>query len=225
MSISPPSGPSLVDSGSILTVLKPATSHNLATLADVKDELSITDKKRDKSFTRWIASASAAIEKYCNRTFAVQGLQEQFYPYRDAYSFQLQGGIPEIQLRFWPLVAVTLVQESDQALVENTDYVVDYEKGILRRLDANLYPRWWPAWPEMVQYTAGFATTPPDLEHACIELIKRYYFSSRRDPMLISETVPGVSDMRYWVPGKSEGLAFPPEVEDLIDRYRVPMVA
>lgn len=53
-------------------------------------------------------------------------------------------------------------------------------------------------WPEgahniFVQYTAGYATVPADLEQVCIDLVKQLYESKEADANLLSETVGGHS--------------------------------
>ena len=69
----------------VSSVVTPQASHDLTTLADVYAELNITttDGTRDSVMQRYISSVSAAIERYCNRTFVLETVQDQFFPLRD----------------------------------------------------------------------------------------------------------------------------------------------
>lgn len=87
-------------------------------------------------------------------------------------------------------------------------------------------PRRWSGIPILVQYQAGYSDIPDDLQDAALQLVKAKWFARTRDPKLRSENVVGAYEAQYWFangPG-SEG-EFPPDVQAVIDRYRVPTIA
>lgn len=76
---------------------------DLIDLASVKLEFQITDGSNDQWLQSVITRASRAIGKYCNRVFAPQSWQEQFWALRDPYPWQLPSGFFPLQLSAWPL--------------------------------------------------------------------------------------------------------------------------
>ncbi len=89
----------------ITPVLVPAATLDLVTLADVKEELQITATTDDLWLAKVITRQSAAISNYCNRVFQPQIYQDQIWPFRDPYLWQVQGNLAPIQLANWPLTA------------------------------------------------------------------------------------------------------------------------
>ena len=74
---------------------------------------------------------------------------------------------------------------------------------------------WFPAGCQNVRidYTAGFASIPEDVQHACAELVARWLDVSRRDRGLSGERL---GDYQYW--SAREGL--PATVKALLSPYR-----
>lgn len=212
---------------SILSVDRPAVSYDLATLDDVKEELAITDTNSDAILRKWISRASAAVANFCNRVFPVEVLKEEFWPQRDPMPAVIRGGLEPLQLSRWPIVSVESVTEDGVALVVDVDFKVNPPNGQLVRLDTfSNYPRAWPARPISVGYRAGYATIPDDVADACIRLVKIRYFARTRDPAIRGESTPGAYDVQYWQNGGA-GLTgnLPTDVADLLDNYRVPVLA
>lgn len=116
-------------------------------------------------------------------------------------------------------------------LIEGVDFEADRKKGQLTRLFNDGYPKNWTALPIIIQYWAGYTQTGlqqdiPELQDACVRLVKGAYFARERDPRLRSENVAGAYEAQYWFangPG-SEG-NFPPDVQNLLDDHRVPVTA
>jgi hypothetical protein len=209
----------------LTTVITPALSYDLTTLAVVKDELRVTDAASDTFISRQIAWASAAATSYCDRVFQVETIKDEFWAPRDFYPGLLDGRPDILQLTRWPAVTITNVTEDGVALVVTTDYRIDLEHGQLLRVDANAYPRPWPAVAIAVQYTAGYATIPVDVADAVVRMVKTRWFARERDPMLRGESIPGVRDVQYWVPTGDDAGSMSPDVVDLLDGYRVPVIA
>jgi hypothetical protein len=77
---------------------------------------------------------------------------------------------------------------------ELSDYEIDTNRGLLYR------GRWYDdegvGWPGGVNYwraiyTAGFATVPEDVQEACAQWVAALFWQTKRDPGLISESIPG----------------------------------
>jgi hypothetical protein len=84
-----------------------------------------------------------------------------------------------------------------------SEYAYDYDTGRLA-IDQS----WWAYWPlergimpdavksVLVEYTAGYATVPDDIEQACIEVAAMMYRDRRRDAGLASESLGDYSYTR-----------------------------
>jgi hypothetical protein len=231
---------------SILTATTPATSRDLSTVDAWQAQSGITVSGADATaVAQLITSASRAIEQFCNRSFAREVLRETIWPERDPYPYQVPGGVGVLQLQRWPLAVdadgnamasvVEGVGTAAKPLTLDEDFMVDTEIGHLVRLNQSGLPMTWPAQKFVVAYTAGWvvpgqadsstpATLPPDITDACNRLVIGRWYERRRDPYLKSVQVEGVDRVDYWIPNGDTG-NFPPDVTDLLDNYRVPVLA
>ncbi|MUZ53031.1 hypothetical protein GOZ97_07435 [Agrobacterium vitis] len=205
---------------SVTTIVTAASSYDLATLADVKAELSITDTDSDALLGRYIRASSKAIEQYCNRVFARETIKDEFWPDREPYAFQLTTTLKSLQLSRWPVGAVTSVTENGVALTENTEFRVENVAGALWRLDDLAYPNVWRSWPIIAIYDGGYQDIPDDVQDAAIRLVKARYLARGRDPFLKSEDIPGVRSVQYWVATGDDAGNLPPDVSDILSNYR-----
>ena len=91
----------------ISTVLVAASSYDLTDLATAKDELSIktAETSNDAFISRAITQASVAVANYCNRTFQLETVQDICIPDRDAYPYQVPGGVNPLQVSRYPMSA------------------------------------------------------------------------------------------------------------------------
>lgn len=214
----------------ITTVLSAAKSYDLTQLSTVKDELALSDGKLDARLKRYIAEASAAAAQYCNRRFQVETIEDAIFPQNDPHPWQLSGQFETLQLSRWPVVAISSVTENGDALIEGTDFRTDAEAGALIRLDVGGNRCLWNALPKVVQYQAGFAGqggyggVPPDVEGAVIKMVTRRYYAPK-DPNLMSQNIPGVIEQRWWIATGSDTGNMAPDIADVLDNYRVPIVA
>lgn len=221
----------MLDKRSIVTVTTPAATYDLVLLADVHTELGIatTDTSNDLWFAAAITRVSAAVARYCRRTFPVESLTEQIYPAIDPFPYQVPGRVAPLQLARWPLVevaSVTVAESLDdaEAYTAGTDFIADPGTGQLFKLNPFTgYQSTWDPVPMTVVYSAGYATIPPDLQYAVLQLITSAWKSRGQDDRLMGVTEQGV-ERRYWVDTGKDG-AFPPNVRETLDAYRVPMVA
>lgn len=221
----------------VTTVVTPASSYDLTTLANIKDDLAIpsTDTSSDATLARFITEQSALVAQYCNRVFPIETIQDVIYPDRDPYPYQVTGMLSELQLSRWPIVAVTSVTDTvavgvANTLVSGTDYQIDAARGWLTKIDPNTgYPTGWSPDQYTIEYTAGYfeagsGNPPPDLEMAVLRLVTARFKARGRDPFLRSQGEPGVGNEQYWIgalPGQTG--PFPPDIAAVLEKYRVPL--
>lgn len=212
----------------ITTVLTAATGRDLdlVDLATVKTILNVADNKTDAYLRLVISWCSAEIKSYCNRVLVPETLKDEFWPFRDAIPLVVPGGIEPLQLSRWPIITsgVTEVLENSIALVYGTDYRVDYERGQLTRIDANLYTRKWPALTLSVTFQAGFSPMDPPIVDAVTRMVGSRWRERDRDPYLKQLNVVGVSEKQWWIPAGPTG-NMTPDVEDILDNYRMPVIS
>ena len=206
----------------ISTVVTPAGSYNLTSLAVVKDELDVSGGASDDTLKRYLAWASAAISQACDRVFPVETVKDEVWPNRG--TIQLSGGLDILQLSRWPLVSVTSITENSVLLVDGTDFRVDYKNGQVIRIDSCGNVRSWPSYPLVAIFAGGFATIPGDIEDAVTRMTRNRFRAKGRDTYLVSESLPGVRDARWWIATGNEAGNMPPDIADLIEGYRVPVI-
>jgi hypothetical protein len=137
----------------------------LCALADVKSYMGLTDTNQDALLTTLIGNASAFIETYCNRTFA-----------QASYTETRNGGCgPKLYLANGPVVSVSSVSVDGTAVplapdAKSYGFVWDAMQVYIR---PGGYPGEFTKGIQnvVVSYTAGYVTTPPDVNQACCELI------------------------------------------------------
>lgn len=213
---------------SILTIVEPAKSRDLTTLAIVKDELNIKDNASNARLARWIKEASGAAEVYCNRAFGLETLSELFRRHGFGGGAGHNWREPEpITLRRFPIVAINSIVEDDGAALTADDYEFDPETGRVWRLSGQVngvggcrVP--WHAVKTVFGYPAGYDlpdAAPFNLARACQALVTLRWNARGRDPTLRAETVPGVLERQWWVPSVGQP-ALPPEICELLDHFR-----
>ncbi len=223
----------------VTTVLVSASSYDLTTLANIKDDLAIpgADTSSDVTLARFITEQSALVAQYCNRVFPIETIQDTLFLDRDPYPYQVSGMLSSLPLTRWPVVAVTSVVETvalgqSNTLTEGIEFITDWDRGWLTKLDPNIgTPTSWSPNQYTVQYQAGLfdpGTTnpPPDLEMAVLRLVTARFKARGRDPYLRSQGEPGVGQEQYWIgamPGQTG--PFPPDLAAVLEKYRVPAVA
>lgn len=221
----------------VSTILTAASSYDLTTLTNIKDDLAIpdTDTSSDATLLRYITEQSLMVSQYCNRVFPIETVQDVIYPYRDPYPYQVTGMLSELQLSRWPIVSVTSVTDTvavnvSNTLTEGTDFIVDLVRGWLTKVDPTTgYPTGWSPDQYTVQYEAGLfeagsGTPPADLEMAVLRMVTARFKARGRDPFLRSQGEPGVGNEQYWIgalPGQTG--PFPPDIAAVLEKYRVPL--
>jgi hypothetical protein len=202
---------------SILTVIPggAAASHDLTTVATVKQELAIVEATHDDMLARFIAEASGIIEDHCQTIFAAETVSETFR--------WDEGEVRRNWLRLSrrPIISITSLTEDGETLAAS-GYEIDAAGGRLRRLstaDANAL---WLADKVVVVYSAGYALAamPYAVGRACIEIVKLMWHARTRDPMLRSHDQPGTGRNEWWVGGPPGSGGLPQTVIAQLDLHR-----
>ncbi|WP_316234660.1 phage head-tail connector protein [Bradyrhizobium sp. SZCCHNR1020] len=209
----------------ITTVTKAADSYDLTTLAAVKGELEIDVNSKDAVLEQYIGEASTAIAQYCNQPLVAETVQDVIYPARDPQLQVLTGRLAELQLSRWPVIEVVSIVENAVTLVEGVDFIVDPKLGKLYRLGTDGRIRQWSAWPKTVQFRAGFEKIPKDVAGKAIAMVVKRYAAKGRDPNLRTEDIPGVVSRSWWIATGGDSGNMPPDITDVLDNYRVNVIA
>lgn len=199
--------------------------YDLTDLTTVKADLGVTDNANNAFFKSLISRASAAAASYCNRVFPVETITDEFLAGNHAVH---QRTIPDrcypLQLTRFPVTTLTSVVENAVTLVDGTDFRLDKDKGQLIRLGTDGHLKSWSMLAVTITYAAGYAPIPYDVVDAVIRMIKNRWFMRTRDSTLRQQNVPGVLEQTFWIATGAEAGAMTPDVVDLLDGYRVPVV-
>jgi hypothetical protein len=201
---------------------------DLTTLADVKAWLQtgqstfpVTD---DALLTRLITAASQVIQTWLNRQIALQDWTET----RDGAGTALGGCDVRYQLGAFPVIAVSLVivdgltippipasplAPPGMAVVSTfatqAGYLFTPTQLVIRGYTV---PR--KAGCVTLQYTAGYAVTPPDLAQACVELVALRYRERTRIGE-VSKSMGGAETVSYSQKDMADS------IKTLIQQYRI----
>lgn len=112
----------------VTTLIKPADTYDLIDLETVKDELNITTEDHDAWLERAITQVSSGMSRYCNRSaavtdeasFPIERVSDLFYPDRDAYPYQVPGGVQPLQLSHWPIAGLIYAKNATAAASGDT---------------------------------------------------------------------------------------------------------
>jgi uncharacterized phiE125 gp8 family phage protein len=222
----------------LLTVCSSSTDGMLASLADVKEAMDITDDGDDATLTRFVQRASSRIESYCGRPLLNQTYQAALPSY---------GGM-KLQLPRYPIRSVFRVFDGTDTgtayELSSTEYRVDAENGQLVKSDR--WPWTFTSYPEvspfpgeeetrwLVEFSAGYipangkdtgstqdgttatgTTVPPDMQEAAIQLTRSLWLSRKREPGVASKSV-GELSISY----RMQSGSMPDEVASLLAPYR-----
>jgi uncharacterized phiE125 gp8 family phage protein len=208
-----------------VTVLTPALSYDLVTLAAAKAEMEVTGTSDDAVIASFIRQASATVSTFCQRVFPQETVTETFR-LKDALWFSPASSRLALESPLYlsrrPVGAITNITDNGTVLTPDA-YDLDLESGRLERL-AGVYSGygWWGV--VSVTYTGGYPPggIPGDLERAVMDLVKRAYFSRSRDPALRSEQVLDVINQSFTAIGSEQTVGgLPKDIADRLSPYRV----
>lgn len=200
---------------SLIEVTTAADDQLLATLEQAREEIG-DESVSDDTLLRWLSVASDRVANYCNRVFLQETVTETF-------NLRLCDRPQALLLRRTPVQSITSVTVDDADL-DAVGFECDNPPGLLRRLQSSKRSP-WSGGRIVVVYDGGYPTVddlPPSLTEAALSLVRMRWSATKRDPMLRSLEIPGVSTETWWVgtPGSGDDPGIPPEVASLLSRYR-----
>jgi hypothetical protein len=220
----------------ITTVISAATSRDLVAFEDVVDDWGIADDAATNFLARAISRCSRSAENFCNRTFALEAVQDEIALPHDGWPHVARRETSALQLSRWPVASVLSVDIDGTALAEGVDFQIDADSGQLVRLDASGNPKDWTGILTTVTYSAGYwlpgmtgtmptgaKALPDDIADAVSRMVYTRYAERQRDPLVKSEYIDGVGRTEYILPSSDGNLS--PDVLDILDNYRVPVIA
>jgi hypothetical protein len=146
-------------------------------------------------------------------------------PAQDMIIERYNGHHPEIlALAQRPVIEVLSVAMDGGALAVD-GYQIDYDAGWLRAVSSSGVGYWTGA-QVVVEYMAGFADIPDDVEAAVLELVTTRVSAQGRDPMLRSRDGPTYGREEFWLgggPGQQSGM--PERVAQDLEHYRIRALA
>jgi len=153
-----------------IEIIEEARETSLLSLHDAKLGLNMTGASQftDDQIELMVEWASNELATMCNRVFARETLIETV--------LELDGG--KIFLSHYPVKEIIELNENGTILVPGTDYNLDKNTGILKRMSGTL----WSV-PVSIKYTGGYDLpnrAPPELASACVLLTRETYHAALR---------------------------------------------
>lgn len=183
-----------------------APETDLVSLEDAKAHLQVTGTDDDAAISALIARASAAITSYIGAPMLSGGYRE---------TFETGCGQTYLILSRTPVSSITSVAVDSTVLSENESRL-DSSAGLLARL-ANGRSRPWEARAVIVvEYEAGYETTPADIQQAALTLIAADWSARGRDPGLRNIGIGSIT-LGYFGPDNQPGVG---TVAHLLNPYR-----
>lgn len=222
----------------MFSVVTPADTKALTTLATIKTDLGITGSLEDAYLTEKINQASAAVCAYLKVPVASDGsvtlasedlLQTfRFEGRNDRLMFTGVGAVNprrKLILARKPVTAIASVVINDTTL-DPSEYEIDGAPALLSRLRNDRAIPWGDCRKIVVAYTAGYLlqdegddrTLPYDVEQAVIDLVKSARSARTRDPNLREIEITDISRKVYWVGGTPSDTTLPPGIADILDQ-------
>lgn len=203
---------------------------SIDTLANVKARLGITTSADDALLDLLRASADLWVVNRCGRDFG-GGTYTEYHP----------GGSEFVHLRNFPVQSITSVKVDPSygfgasTLIDPSAYTVHLDRGVVQSLvgpfpaggrrgllDQDVRP--WSAGPRVVQvvYVVATAAAPDDVLQAYSGLVGHWY---RQVKTRVAAGQQNVIQQKYgdtWASFAADRDGVPPEVERLLEPYRVP---
>ena len=187
---------------------------NLLSLAEYKvlKGKSSSNPNEDARIEANITSVSNAVKEYIGRS-----LIDYFSTTKTEY---YKGNEPFILLKEYPIVAAVVSYKTSTgytALVEDTDYYLQSDVGILESIDGTGFDD-TARDPKFIKidYTGGFQEAPDDIKMAVADLVEKQI----KQEHSISKSMGGQDTMNY--PAAPVG-RFPTHIAIILDMYRVPL--
>lgn len=189
---------------------------DLITLDEYKEFEGVSSSNDDARLEKLIPSVSQLVKTYCGNSII------DYYSTNKVELFSIKWNTSLVQLTESPLVTIVSVEERDQpssayvALVENTDYYIDFDTDSIIRIGGRT-EKSWKSGPGAVKitYKAGYSSTPSDLKLAIIDLVKYYI----RDEHKERRSIAGATLENQGVTKLRSG-DFPDHIQRVLDLYK-----
>tara|TARA_Y100000385_G_C13040462_1_gene615019 strand:+ start:99 stop:671 length:573 start_codon:yes stop_codon:yes gene_type:complete len=183
------------------------------TLQQFKDAENITNVRDDYKIDRIIASVNQLVKTYCGNSII------DFYSTNKVEEFSMDWNTHIAQLTESPANTIISVEKRDSVTesyttVPSTEYYLDKKTDSVLHVTGSTYKN-WPRGAASVKitYTAGYASTPADLQLAVIDLVNFYYKDEYKGRRTLAgatlENVPVV-----------EAVGFPAHIKRVLDLYK-----
>lgn len=182
----------------------PAT--DLVSLEEAKAHLQVTGADDDATISALIARASAAITSYIGAPLMAGSYRE---------TFETGHGQAYLILTRTPVTTVTGVTVDSTALAAG-GWRLDAASGLLARTSDSRSRPWETRAVVVVEYDAGYAEAPADIQQAALTLITANWSSRGRDPGLRSIGIGSIT-LGYFGPDNQPGIG---TVAHLLNPYR-----
>ena len=175
--------------------------------------------KEDGRIDALIDSVSLLVKTYCGNSIV------DYYSANKTETFNINWDAHMVQLTESPVNAIVTVQEREgysssytTLTTGDNEYYLDVDTDSIIRTTGGWEYANWPRGPGAVKiiYTAGYSTTPKDLQLAVADLITYYLkdeYKERRSMQGASITNRGTSSMR-------DNVDFPDHIKRVLDLYK-----
>jgi hypothetical protein len=190
-----------------LTIITPAETHDLVSIAAARLALGVANTSQDAAIAGWVRQASDVVARHCGRVFALETVSE---------TFRLSAPVASVPLARAPVASITSIEENGETLAADA-YEFNVESGLVTRLGSGA-PTLWPRGAVTIVYAGGYSLPedlPDDIARASLVLV-RHYHGGPADPLLRRVELDGVGARDYFPPRDGT----PPEVEALLAPHR-----
>jgi len=175
--------------------------------------------KEDSRIDALIDSVSPLVKTYCGNSIV------DYYSSNKTETFNINWDTYVVQLTESPVNAIVSVQEregysSDYSTLTtgSNEYFLDTDTdSVIRTTTGSAYKN-WPQGPGAVKivYTAGYSTTPKDLQLAVADLITYYL----KDEYKERRTLQGASVQNRGTSSMTDNVDFPDHIKRVLDLYK-----
>ena len=175
--------------------------------------------KEDSRIDALIDSVSPLVKTYCGNSIV------DYYSSNKTETFNINWDTYVVQLTESPVNAIVSVQEREgyssaysTLTTGDNEYFLDLETdSVIRTTTGSAYKN-WPQGPGAVKivYTAGYSTTPKDLQLAVADLITYYL----KDEYKERRTMQGASVQNRGTSSMSDNVDFPDHIKRVLDLYK-----
>lgn len=184
----------------MLVVTTPADDKKLLSMEEMRDAAGVVENTYDNALMTLNEAVSAMIAKACH---VIPGSGADVPTLRSEVlteTFNMDCPQDYLRLSRRPVTAIGSVALDGVALTLTTDYLFGrHFPGAISHMSGTRSIGWAYGGVAVVVYTAGWITVPPDLKMAAQRLVQFMWSQQQRDPLMRSESMPGLGTYNYWV--------------------------